>query len=79
MAEYLFTVSDNPPAAHQTPVRKKKPRATPLQEKPPQPREQSYAEAAARPTAAPSTPPPASELSQIREMLQTLCNQLLNR
>ncbi len=25
------------------------------------------------------TPTPASELSQIREMLQTLCNQLLNR
>ncbi len=75
----LLPLTSHPPAAHQTPVRKKKPRATPLQEKPPQPRAQSYAEAAARPTAAPSTPPPASELSQIREMLQTLCHQLLNR
>ncbi len=45
--------TSHPPAAHQIPVRKKKPRATPLQEKPSQPSAQSYAEAAARPTAAP--------------------------
>ncbi len=56
MAEYLFTVSDNPPAAHQTPVRKKKPRATPLQEKPPQPREQSYAEVQPGPLLHPAPP-----------------------
>ncbi len=74
----LQSPTPHPPAAYQTPVRKK-PRTTPHQEKPPQPRAQSYAEAAARPPAPPSTSTPASELSQIREMLQTLCNQLLNR
>ncbi|KAF4109512.1 hypothetical protein G5714_010585 [Onychostoma macrolepis] len=75
----LQSPTSHPPAAHQTPVRKKKPKTTPHQEKPPQPRAQSYAEAAAQPPAAPSTSTTASELSQIREMLQTLCNQLLNR
>lgn len=69
------------PAGHQVPIRKKKPTPSTHTEKSPHPRAQSYAEALARPPAPPttSTSTPASELSQIREMLQTLCNQLLNR
>ncbi|RXN24928.1 hypothetical protein ROHU_021881 [Labeo rohita] len=75
----LQSPTSHPPTGHQTPVRKKKPKTSLHQENPPQPKAQSYAEVAARPPAPPSTSTPASELSQIREMLHTLCNQLLNR
>ncbi|RXN28341.1 hypothetical protein ROHU_019352 [Labeo rohita] len=75
----LQSPTSHPPTGHQTPVRKKKPKTSLHQENPPQPKAQSYAEVAARPPAPPSTSTPVSELSQIREMLHTLCNQLLNR
>lgn len=61
------------------PERKKKPQTTPQQERLSQPRPQSYAEAVARPSAPPTTSTPANELSQIKEMLHTLCSQLLKR
>ncbi|KAK9965987.1 hypothetical protein ABG768_005042 [Culter alburnus] len=84
MAHYTpvnLSPTSRPPAGHQAPMRKKKPKPPPHphQEKSLQPRAQSYAEAVARPLAPPTTATPASELSQIREMLHTLCNQLLSR
>ncbi len=62
-AVHLQSPISHPPADNQSPIRNKKLKATPHQEK------------SQQPAARPSTSTPANELSQIREMLQTLCNQ----
>ncbi|ROL50226.1 hypothetical protein DPX16_19030 [Anabarilius grahami] len=73
-----FTSTCWPSSPHQEEETKAPPH--PHQEKSLQPRAQSYAEAVpTRPPASPTTATPASELSQIREMLRTLCDQLLSR
>ncbi len=60
----LLSLTSHPPAAHQTPVRKKKPRATPLQEKPPQLRAQMWPLLHPAPPPPPPPPPPTCQRTE---------------